>query len=368
MSNIKIYSRVRFHKEQCSFKIRPLKITLNERNIQINQKKINVMNEKIISRKGFMFDKVYDIDYNNVDIYNEIGGKLLYNVNNKKNSVFYVYGQTGSGKTYTLLGNENNHGIIQLLLNDLIKFNDVSFSGIQIYNNKCYDIFNNNTHVKECETKDGNINFLHLTSNELNKDNYNNIIERIRLARHVGISSSNDTSSRSHLIFQIYIGNIYIKLIDLAGSERAARSKNNNKHNFRENAEINLSILALKECIRNINKKKIPFRNSKITKILKDTFSNNVNTYILSTISPLDKDIIDTIDTLKYMSDFKRYNKKYFKNLPPLYLNNRDIVNKLNYNLNNELNKKKLERTKLLGLIENNIKSLKDLKQNIINI
>jgi len=367
MSKIKIYSRIRLHPES-TIKKKSYKVTLRESNIQLFQEKVNVMNDKIYSKKGFTFDKVFDIDYNNEDIYHEIGHQLIENIQAKQNSIFYVYGQTGSGKTYTLLGNESNDGIVQLLINELVVISDnITFSGIQIYRNKCYDIFNSNAAVKECELKDGSVKFMNLTSHQLLLKNRSNIIERINKARHVGVSSSNDSSSRSHLIFQINIGNYYIKLVDLAGSERASRSKYNENHNMRENADINLSILALKECIRNINKSKIPYRNSKVTKILKPTFSNTVCTYILSTISPLKKDIQDSINTLKYMSDFKKFKRHHDKKLPPLYLNKRDAINKLNVNINYELNKKELERTKLLGLIENNIESLKDLKINIID-
>jgi hypothetical protein len=280
-----------------------------------------------------------------------------------------VYGQTGSGKTYTLFGDSTNDGFIQLLLNDLIYlYDNVTFSGIQIYRNRCYDIFNNNNLVKEYEFHDGSVNFMNLSKHKLLKSNYHEIVCDINKARHVGVSSSNDTSSRSHLIFQINIGNTYIKLVDLAGSERASRSKHNQNHNFRENADINLSILALKECIRNVSKGKIPYRNSKITKILKPTFSNKISTYVFSTISPLKRDVADSIDTLKYMSDFKKVKNRIAIDQPPLYVDNRNQINKLNVNINFELNKNKLERTKILGLIENNIESLKDLKSNLINI
>lgn len=374
MSKIKIYSRVRNNYLQ-SIKNRPLKITINEENIELFQEKNNIYNKKYIEKYLFNFDKIFDIDYTNEDIYNEIGCQLIDNLIKNTNSVFYVYGQTGSGKSYTLLGDEinKNSGIIELILSQLIiRGIEFKYNGIQIYNNKCYDIFDN-TILKEYESNDGSIKFLNIKNRKISNisschniaHEISSIIFNIKSKRYVGVSSSNDVSSRSHFIFEIYNNNNYIKIIDLAGSERARNGFNNN--NFKENANINLGILAIKECIRNIGKK-IPFRNSKITKILKETFNNKIYTYILSTISPLGKDLIDTIDTLKYITYLKKNSKKNYC-LPPLkHKNNCNQINKFNLYLNNELNKKSIEKTKLLYIINENIKSLKDLKSNLINI
>ena len=375
MSKLKIYTRVRPHEKQ-NFRKRPYNITYQEHNIQLKVEKLNLMNEKKIVRQNFTFDKVFDIDYLNSDIFNEIGFQMMRNLQNGKNSVFYVYGQTGSGKTHTLFGSKScevgarlhaqTKGFVELLLEKLLSVNmKVKYQGIQVYNNKCYDIFTHKE-LKECENHDGSLHFLNGSEYAV-EENISELIKEVKESRHVGISSANNQSSRSHLIFQIRYGDHYIKIIDLAGSERASKGQHNEYHNFRENADINLGILAIKECIRNMNKRKIPYRNSKITKILKDTFTNNVNTYILSTISPLASDILDTRDTLKYISDFKQFKKKH-KHLPPIETKKRDHINKLNYNLNNELNKEILERSRLLSLIDENIRSLNELKVKVNDI
>ena len=381
MSKIKIYARVRAHPLQ-NWKSRPYKIHLNEEHIQILIEKLDIYNKKKIEAQTFTFDKIFDIDYTNDDIYNELGFALIHNILNERSSVFYLYGQTGSGKSYSLLGDEKTGklGLLELILLQLgaSKIN-FKYNGLQIYNNRCYDIFTNNK-LKECELSDGSINFLNIENKSIDENNLKNengeklmneigeIISNIKKARYIGVSSANNVSSRSHLIFQILYKNNYIKIVDLAGSERASKGIKNEKKNFRENAEINLGILAIKECIRNINKKKIPYRNSKITKILKETFTNNIYTYVLSTISPLKKDVIDTRDTLKYINEFKKNQKKNNRKLPPIKIQNRDEISKLQMLLNNELNKRQLERTTLLNVINDNIKSLKDLKSNLINI
>lgn len=373
-SKIKIYARVRLNEEQ-NCKNPSYLVTSREHNIQIKKEKKNLVNEIIIEKKNYIFDKVFDIDYKNQDIYNEIGFQMLNNFLNNRNCVFYVYGQTGSGKTYSLFGDDEDIGIFEMLLLDFAAHEmKIKYNGVQIYNNQCYDILNKKV-LKECELHDGSVEFLNIESKELdfsNMDcheiinNVRNIILDIKHTRHVGISSSNNSSSRSHLILQLFNGDKFIKIIDLAGSERATRSLDNNEHNFRENAEINLGILAIKECIRNINKSKIPYRNSKITKILKSTFTNEVYTYILSTISPLAKDIVDTCDTLLYISSFKKIMKH--KPLKPIDDKVKESLNKLNKDINKELGQHCLKKTKLLGLIEQNINSLKDLKSNLNNL
>lgn len=380
MSNIKIYARIRNHESE-NVSQPSYMVTRKEHNIQIKQEKLSLANDVIIEKSRYTFDKVFDKCYSNTDIYHDIGCQLMNNIFNKKDSVFYVYGQTGSGKTFTLLGNEENIGIIEMLLLDMAaNRRNITYNGIQIYNNRCYDIFNKNV-LKECECYDGSVEFLNVSTKEICFEQYseteNNILDeirdiiiRIKEARHVGISSSNKTSSRSHFIFQLFYDNHYIKIIDLAGSERATRSMLNKEHNFRENADINLGILALKECIRSlgIKNKKPPYRDSKITKILKNTFTSNIHTYILSTISPLKQDILDTRDTLKYISGFKKVKENPQKKMEPIQEPSHERVNKLNERIQSELQKPKVEKQKLLGLIEENIKSLKDLKQNIINI
>ena len=379
MPKLKIYSRVRPHERQ-NYRKRPYNITYQEHNIQLKIEKFNLMNEKKIVRQNFMFDKVFDIDYLNSDIFEEIGFQMIHNLQNQKNSVFYVYGQTGSGKTHTLFGSKSNEvgirmdiptkGFVELLLERLQSLNmDVRYNGSSIITSVTRFT---QQELKECENYDGSLHFLNSTEyllggDKSNMSNISSIIKQIKESRHVGISSANRQSSRSHLIFQIHYGDHYIKIIDLAGSERAMKGQHNEYHNFRENGDINLGILAIKECIRNMHKRKIPYRNSKITKILKDTFTNHVNTYILSTISPLSSDILDTRDTLKYISDFKQF-KKNVKQLPPIEPKKRDHINKLNNNLNYELNKEILEKSRLLSVINENIRSLNELKVKVNDI
>ena len=147
------------------------------------------------------------------------------------------------------------------------------------------------------------------------KSDISKIYNKINRNRKVGISSQNDRSSRSHLQIKIMSDSgSFIKILDLAGSERASQSNYMNKNIFRENAEINKSLLTLKECIRSLKNKNsyIPIRASKLTKLLKDSFTGRCNTYILGTVSQEEKNKVDSISTLNYISDLK-YIKKIDK-------------------------------------------------------
>lgn len=114
-------------------------------------------------------------------------------------------------------------------------------------------------------------------------------------------------SSRSHAILQINIrtgSKVTGKLsfIDLAGSERGADVVEHHKQTRIDGAEINKSLLALKECIRalDLNKHHTPFRGSKLTLVLKDSFMGNCKTLMIGTISACNKDAEHTLNTLRY--------------------------------------------------------------------
>ena len=112
-------------------------------------------------------------------------------------------------------------------------------------------------------------------------------------SRTSGQTGANADSSRSHAILQMQLkhnGKEYGKMsfIDLAGSERGADTMNTNKQTKMDGAEINKSLLALKECIRalDLEKKHLPFRGSKLTQVLKDSFTGNSKTTMIANVSP----------------------------------------------------------------------------------
>jgi kinesin family member 2/24 len=132
-----------------------------------------------------------------------------------------------------------------------------------------------------------------------------------------GTTGANSESSRSHAIMMMQLmhyDTLYSKMsfIDLAGSERGADTINTNKQTKMDGAEINKSLLALKECIRALDqdKKHTPFRGSKLTQVLKDSFIGNSKTTMIANISPASICCEQTLNTLKYADRVKELKKE----------------------------------------------------------
>ncbi len=124
----------------------------------------------------------------------------------------------------------------------------------------------------------------------------------------------NSNSSRSHAILQITLRNGKtgkkhgkMSFIDLAGSERGADVKQSTKQTRQDGAEINKSLLALKECIRalDLERKHLPFRGSKLTLVLKDSFMGKCQSVMIGNISPADDSTENTLNTLRYADRVK---------------------------------------------------------------
>lgn len=140
------------------------------------------------------------------------------------------------------------------------------------------------------------------------------IIQKGMNDRQTGTTGANDDSSRSHAVLEIHIrdkeGKTHGKMsfIDLAGSERGADVRDNAKQTRRDGAEINKSLLALKECIRalDMDKGHTPFRGSKLTLVLRDSFiGNNCKTVMIGNISPAKSSCEHTLNTLRYADRVK---------------------------------------------------------------
>jgi kinesin family protein 2/24 len=136
-------------------------------------------------------------------------------------------------------------------------------------------------------------------------------------SRTTGQTGANLDSSRSHAILQISLktktDKVYGKMsfIDLAGSERGADTVESNKQTRLDGAEINKSLLALKECIRALDqdKKHLPFRGSKLTQVLKDSFTGNCRTTMIANVSPGGSCCEHTLNTLRYADRVKELKK-----------------------------------------------------------
>lgn len=144
--------------------------------------------------------------------------------------------------------------------------------------------------------------------------------------RCVGATGANADSSRSHAILQIALKSPNqkvhgkISFIDLAGAERAGDVQNNDRQTRMEGAEINTSLLALKECIRamEMDKPHKKFRESKLTLILRDSFIKDSKTVMIACCSPTDKSCENTLNTLRYADRVKSFSSGVSNNKVPV--------------------------------------------------
>jgi len=199
---------------------------------------------------------------------------------NRTKVTCFAYGQTGSGKTFTMMGEAESPGLYLLATHDIFKSIEQSFHGTtvhvsfyEIYCSKVLDLLNERAQCTMREDKNKRVNIVGLTESQV--DNAGTLMELIECGLEVrasGVTSANDDSSRSHAILTITLKNAgkgfgRISFIDLAGCERGSDTINNCKQTRIDGAEINKSLLALKECIRAMDQDKahLPFRGSKLT-------------------------------------------------------------------------------------------------------
>lgn len=273
-----------------------------------NKSKFNIIEHKNIKKISTNFNKKnYNFNFNEIWDDNT-SDDLIYsfinnNSNNYRDKNIILFGYSGSGKTYTMMN------ILKYILNDFIskdiKYKLVSF---QIYNNDIFDILNNNKNLKFFKNKEliiKNAKKKYFQSFEEFKTIINN-------NRKVNKTDNNDISSRSCLIIKItsMIGNFNI--VDMHGQEIG--NPNNNNILSNEARNINLNMLALKNCIISYYQKKkyIPFRESLLTLYLKNMFTSVCKVYFICTINS-DHLFFQQLDSMKYAS-YLVHPKKNIKN------------------------------------------------------
>ena len=330
-------------------------ITTEKKNtIIVKELKNKVDLTKYIEEHKFTFDRTYDENSSNQLIYNEMLKPMIEAAFNKTKITCFAYGQTGSGKTYTMLG--NNHikndngpqvpGLYLLSCIDMFDFlQKYEYSNLElwvsfyeIYCNKLFDLLNNKNILQAREDGKGNICIVGLIEKQTkNIKELLDIIDFGLNSRTVGVTGANLDSSRSHAILQINIKTKdkesygKISFIDLAGSERAVDTIDTNKRTKIDGAEINKSLLALKECIRalDLEKRHKPFRGSKLTLVLRDSFMGNCQTLMIANISPCLSCSEHTLNTLRYADRVKELRKPRHEREGENNKNNNNIINNL---------------------------------------
>lgn len=279
----------------------------------VHEPKQKVDLTKYLENQRFRFDYSFDETTDNELVYKYTAKPLVKTIFEGGMATCFAYGQTGSGKTHTMGGDFNgktqdsSKGIYALTARDVFtqlhiskaRGEDlyVSASFFEIYSGKVFDLLNNKTKLRVLEDAKSQVQIVGLSERRV--ECVEDVLKLIQLGNNIrtsGITSANNHSSRSHAVFQLILkkntGKLKGKfsLIDLAGNERGADTSSANRQTRMEGAEINKSLLALKECIRALGRKgaHLPFRASKLTQVLRDSFiGENTRTCMVSVLDPL---------------------------------------------------------------------------------
>jgi kinesin family protein 1 len=319
-------------------------------------------------KKRFTFDYSYDSSIDPEDpsfasqdtVWLDLGMGVLETAWQGFNVSLFAYGQTGSGKSFSMMGAtepKEQGGVIPRACEEIFNRIDqaqleeskngdelsysVEASMLEIYNEKVRDLFNpssNNSSLRIRENPNTGPYAEGLSRNVVSSfKEISSLMEAGAAARTVAATQMNATSSRAHTIFQVILTQTItnketmsatdkvsrINLIDLAGSERA-NSTGASGDRLREGSAINQSLSTLGNCISKLaensssgRSKFVPYRNSALTLLLKDSLGGNARTIMIAAISPADINFGETLSTLRYADRAKQIKNKAVVNEDP---------------------------------------------------
>ncbi|CAF0800873.1 unnamed protein product [Rotaria sp. Silwood1] len=322
-------------------------------------------------RRTFKYDFVFGPKTLQEELYRTSVEPMLNNVFDGYNVTIFAYGQTGSGKTYTMSGGnilsigEKDYGIIpravKTIFDTVQNRHDcritISASYLEIYKDDIIDLLDVND--KDLDVRDdaaGNTVVIGASEHTCHSvDDVVSLLKKGSNVRHTGATQMNDESSRSHAIFTLYIEqrlhdknsnsntvqasfdgfvkplqstfdesylSAKLHFVDLAGSERVARTQNTGER-FQESIRINSGLLALGNVVSALSDPKkrtgghIPYRDSKITRLLKDSLGGNAKTLMITCVSPCTADLDESLNAFKYAHRASQIRNKPIKNVDP---------------------------------------------------
>ncbi|XP_014520777.1 kinesin-like protein KIN-8A [Vigna radiata var. radiata] len=288
---------------------------------------------KRLRGRHFTFDASFPDSASQQEVYSATTSELVEAVLQGRNGSVFCYGATGAGKTYTMLGTVESPGVMVLAIKDLfskirIRSCDgnhaVHLSYLEVYNETVRDLLSPGRHLVLREDKQGIVAAGLTKYRAYSTDEVMALLQQGNRNRTTEPTRANETSSRSHAILQVLVEyrvrdaamNIINKmgklsLIDLAGSERALATDQRSIRSL-EGANINRSLLALSSCINALveGKKHIPYRNSKLTQLLKDSLGGSCNTVMIANISPSNLSFGENQNTLHWADRAKEIRTK----------------------------------------------------------
>eukprot|EP00606_Chrysophyceae_sp_TOSAG23-5_P001147 GSChrysophyteH2.ASY1.ANO1.536.1 assembled CDS len=317
----------------------------------------------------YAYDQVFGVTSTNAETYEMVGRPVVLKAMQGFNGTVFTYGQTGSGKTWTMRGCDADPGMMILCIDDIftyVKDHSHEFkytlrvSYMEVYNEEINDLLQTaegegkNLKITAEDAARGAV-IGTLVEEEVNSpDEFMQVLYKGEAARSYASTTMNDNSSRSHVIYHdmaALLGNkddgagsriSYMNLVDLAGSERQ-KSTNATGKTLKEGANINKSLLALGAVIGKLGEsgkaKKgskaafIPYRDSKLTRILKQSLGGNTLTSILVAVTPAEMFREETVSSLKFGQMCKKIKNSVSSNVKK--------------DPNEEMNKMKAELAKL---------------------
>lgn len=302
--------------------------------------------------KDFTFDAVFDANMSQQQIFDDTAADILDSVMDGFNGTIFAYGQTGAGKSHTMTGPTDGPPELQGLLPRSFNhiFNNIDTTSqdtkylvrgsyLEIYNEEIRDLLAKNP-KQRCELKDhpqGGVYVKDLSAFVVkNTEEMHQILNAGLANRAIGATAMNETSSRSHSIFMITVeqcglgtdgaGHIRVgklNMVDLAGSERQSKTGATGER-LKEATKINLSLSALGNVISALVDGKsshIPYRDSKLTRLLQDSLGGNTKTVMVANVGPADYNYDETASTLRYA-----YRAKSIKNKPRINEDPKDAM------------------------------------------
>ncbi|XP_026738915.1 LOW QUALITY PROTEIN: kinesin-like protein Klp61F [Trichoplusia ni] len=344
--NIQVFIRLRpLNQREKDIKSLGVIEVVNNREVVVRQ------SQQTSHTKKFTFDRAFAPSASQLTVYQEVVSPLIEEVLNGYNCTVFAYGQTGTGKTHTMVGehtgtdthwqNDPLAGIIPRALSQLfdeLRLTNTEYtvrvSYLELYNEELFDLLatsedNSKLRIYEDVTRKGSniVNGLEEIT-VYNKNEVYKIMAQGQERKRVASTLMNAQSSRSHTVFTIVVhmkenspeGEELMKigklnLVDLAGSENISKAGSDNpakKERARECVNINQSLLTLGRVITALVERHphIPYRESKLTRILQESLGGRTKTSIIATISPGHKDLEETMSTLEYAHRAKNIQNK----------------------------------------------------------
>ncbi|XP_074644336.1 chromosome-associated kinesin KIF4A-like [Tubulanus polymorphus] len=304
------------------------------------------------SNRPFTFDYAFSAETSQEDVYDSAVNGLLRGLFNGYNATVLAYGQTGSGKTYSMgssyhpedAPDSSTLGIIPRVVKSLFKQANedvdhefsVRVSFLELYNEDIIDLFVPAERRETMVLREDPINGIKIPGlKEMSVHNLQETMDLLRqgsVGRTTGATAMNSQSSRSHAIFTIHVDQFNkldqndiwkakFHLVDLAGSERVKKTMATGDR-FKEGVNINKGLLMLGNVISALGCERgksthIPYRDSKLTRLLQDSLGGNSHTLMIACVSPADNNMEETLNTLRYADRARKIKNKPVVNRDP---------------------------------------------------